>query len=175
MARHPRDAPPLDPDRNRSAPKPIFYAYAYPTPDGFATATVEPDAAFWLDDLGEFALPYAAAAADDDPDATLLRFWQSTHAAAADLSQWDRRTLECNDPHGPDWWWTRPHASRGCTRARCSRSTTSPRGRCPCACADPPTTWRRCSAICMARGSSPVTSTPTTRSAGSWRRGSTPS
>ena len=34
-----------------------FYAYGYPTPDGFADADVQPQAAYWLADLGEFVLP----------------------------------------------------------------------------------------------------------------------
>ncbi len=88
---------------------PIFYSYAYPTPDGFATAEVGPDAAFWLDELGEFVLPYAAVAAAADPGAALLEFCETTHAAAADLGDWDRDALECEHPHGPDWWVNRPH------------------------------------------------------------------
>ena len=94
---------------NRDAPDPIFYAYAYPTPDGYAAAQVEPPEAFWIDDLGEFALPYAAVAAAADPDATLLTFFDSTHAAAAELARWDRDALECDRPEGPDWWHDRPH------------------------------------------------------------------
>jgi len=78
---------------NAGAPDPIFYAYAYPTPDGFSAASVQPDAAFWLADLGEFALPYEAVRAADDPDATLTAFLESTFEAAADLAKWDR-TLE---------------------------------------------------------------------------------
>ena len=94
---------------NRDAPTPIFYAYAYPTPDGFSDAEVAPADAHWLDELGEFALPYAAVAGADDPDAALTAFLESTHAAAADLAGWERDALECDDPHGPDWWATRPH------------------------------------------------------------------
>lgn len=94
---------------NREAPTPIFYAYAYPTPDGFAEAEVAPAEAFWLDELGEFALPYAAVADAVDPEAGLMAFLESTHAAAAELAGWDRRALECNDPHGPDWFADRPH------------------------------------------------------------------
>ncbi len=94
---------------NREAPDPIFYSYAYPSPDGFPQAVVEPPEAFWLDDLGEFVLPYAAVAATEDADARLLSFFETTHGAAADLAQWDRQTLECADPHGPDWWHNRPH------------------------------------------------------------------
>ncbi|HEX2578132.1 MAG TPA: DUF5996 family protein, partial [Aquihabitans sp.] len=98
---------------NRDAPAPIFYSYAYPTPDGFAESTVQPDAAFWLADLGEFALPYDALLATEDPDATLLAFYESTHHAAAELAGWDREALECQWPHGPDWWATRPERRRG--------------------------------------------------------------
>ncbi len=94
---------------NREAPEPIFYSYAYPTPDGFSSATVQPPAAQWLDDLGEFALTYAEVATADDPDATLLSFFETTHAAAADLAGWDRDRLECEHPEGPDWWLNRPH------------------------------------------------------------------
>ncbi len=95
---------------NRDSPDPIFYSYAYPTPDGFSAAEVQPAEAFWLDALGEFALPYAALVGADDPDATLLDFFTSTHAAAADLAGWDRMGLECAHPEGPDWWQQRPHA-----------------------------------------------------------------
>ena len=94
---------------SRSAPEPIFYSYAYPTPEGFSDADVEPAEAFWLDEIGEFALPYATVVATEDPDATLLSFFDSTHAAAAELARWDRAVLEAERPEGPDWWRNRPH------------------------------------------------------------------
>ncbi len=93
---------------NADAP-PIFYAYAYPTPAGFADASVAPERAFWLEELGEFALPYDAVQTDPDPNGTLTAFLESTHAAAADLAGWDRESLEHDHPHGPEWWRTRPH------------------------------------------------------------------
>ena len=71
-----------------------FYAYAYPEPDGFRTAAVEPEAAYYHDDLREFVLPYESVRAAPDPDAALLAFLQSTYDAAADLSDWDRAALE---------------------------------------------------------------------------------
>ena len=70
-------------------PEPIFYSYAYPTPAGFAEAKVVPDAANWVNDLGEFVLPYAAVQSSSDPDATLLEFLRSTFDAAALLGRWD--------------------------------------------------------------------------------------
>jgi hypothetical protein len=94
---------------NRESNTPIFYSYAYPTPQGFSAAKVAPERAFWLDALGEFALPYEAVATAEDPDATLLSFFETTHAAAADLMKWERNELECDHPHGPDWWHQRPH------------------------------------------------------------------
>lgn len=96
---------------NADAPEPIFYAYAYPTPVGFAEAQVQPPEAVWLEDLGEFALAYSTATAADDPDAVLAEFFESTHAAAAELAGWDRSALECIHPEGPDWWRNRPHGS----------------------------------------------------------------
>jgi len=71
-----------------------FYAYAYPEPDGFAAHPVQPAAAYYLDELGEFVLPYEAVRSADDPDAALRTFLQSTYEAVADLAGWDRAALE---------------------------------------------------------------------------------
>ena len=76
-------------------PHAAFYAYAYPSPDGYAAATIDPAAAEWNADLGEFLLSYDAVRAAADPDATLLAFCRSTYVAAADLGGWDRASLEC--------------------------------------------------------------------------------
>ena len=71
-----------------------FYAYAYPTPEGYKDA-VEVGGAYWHDDLGEYVLPYAVVQASPDPEATLMDFLQRTYAAAADLAHWDRAALDC--------------------------------------------------------------------------------
>ncbi|RZM77236.1 DUF5996 family protein [Leptolyngbya iicbica] len=72
---------------------PAFYSYAYPTPDGFKDAPVQPDAAFFHEGLGEFILPYDAVRTAGDPDQALLSFLQSTYDAAADLAQWNKAAL----------------------------------------------------------------------------------
>jgi hypothetical protein len=77
-----------------AVPDAAFYAYAYPEPDGFADARVQPDAAYYSPELREFVLPYDAVRAAASPDATLLAFLQATYEAAADLAQWDRAALE---------------------------------------------------------------------------------
>jgi hypothetical protein len=74
---------------------PFFYSYAYPTPEGFGSATIGPEAARWEAALGEFVLDYEAVRIAPDPDAALLRFLSSTYEAAAALGQWDRAALEC--------------------------------------------------------------------------------
>ncbi len=75
--------------------EPMFYAYAYPTQDGFADFPVQPTAARFDTDLGEFLLPYAAVIASDDPEGMLMAFLQSTYVAAAKTGDWDRDALEC--------------------------------------------------------------------------------
>jgi len=74
---------------------PAFYSYAYPAPEGFGAASVQPDAAFFSQDMGEFILPYDAVRTASAPDTVLLDFLQSTYAAAADLGRWNRASLEC--------------------------------------------------------------------------------
>jgi len=72
-----------------------FYSYAYPAPEGFASATVRPEQAFFSEELGEFILPYDAVRTASDPEGALMEFLQSTYEAAADLGHWDRAALEC--------------------------------------------------------------------------------
>jgi hypothetical protein len=77
-----------------SMPQPVFYAYAYPEPDGFRNAAVRPAAAQYSAPLGEFVLPYEALRRAPSPDAALLEFLQSSYEAAAVQGGWDRAALE---------------------------------------------------------------------------------
>jgi hypothetical protein len=77
-----------------SMPEPVFYAYAVPEPAGFKASAVQPAAAFYHRDMGEFLLPYEAVRTAADPDATLTAFVSSTYARAASLAHWDRASLE---------------------------------------------------------------------------------
>jgi hypothetical protein len=62
-----------------------LYAYAYPTPDGFTDWPVRPVAAYFDEQLGEYTLPYGGVRTSDDPDRSLLEFFQTTYEAAATL------------------------------------------------------------------------------------------
>lgn len=82
---------------------PLFYSYAYPEPEGFASAVIPVEGAFYSEDLHEFILPYDAVRDAASPGDALLTFLESTYAAAADLGGWDRGALE-----RPEGWVPRP-------------------------------------------------------------------
>ncbi|HEY9225212.1 MAG TPA: DUF5996 family protein [Gemmatimonadaceae bacterium] len=67
-----------------------FYAYAYPEPAGCDVAPIEPgDVAYYSSDLHEWILPYEAVREAPDPDAMVMRFFESTYEAAAIRAGWD--------------------------------------------------------------------------------------
>jgi hypothetical protein len=82
-------------------PEPIFYSYAYPSPQGFGEASVAPKGAYWLDAMGEFVLPLDAVRESGSPDEALLEFLRSTFDAAATLGDWDLSEYRRRHfPHG---------------------------------------------------------------------------
>ena len=76
---------------------PAFYSYAYPAPEGFADAKVQPAKATWSKQLGEFILAYDEVRNAPSPDESLLAFLQSTYEAAAERAHWNRAALERAD------------------------------------------------------------------------------
>lgn len=74
--------------------EPAFYAYAVPQPEGLKDAHVQPDAAYYHQDLNEFILPYEAIRQADSSDELIHAFIDSTYARAADLAHWDRKALD---------------------------------------------------------------------------------
>jgi hypothetical protein len=76
---------PGDPRYGRAA----FYAYAHPAPEGFAGAPLEPDAAHWDADLGEYVLDWEDVRSSPDPHATALEFVRSAFRHACAVCEWD--------------------------------------------------------------------------------------
>jgi hypothetical protein len=74
-------------------PKPAFYAYVYPEPDGFSDAQI-PSGATYLPKLGEFVLPWPTEAGAGADAEGVHAFLRSAYSAAADLGGWNRRELE---------------------------------------------------------------------------------
>lgn len=79
---------------NESLPEPAFYCYLYPEPNGYKTAEVQPEKAYYNSTLGEFILPYADVQESEDSENYLLQFLRSSYAAGANLAKWDRELLE---------------------------------------------------------------------------------
>ncbi|MCJ8191186.1 DUF5996 family protein [Sphingomicrobium aestuariivivum] len=65
---------------------PIFYAYAYPSPEGYADASLSVGG--WSDELSEWVLPYAEVRGADDPEGMLAAFLEESYALAARLGGW---------------------------------------------------------------------------------------
>jgi hypothetical protein len=74
--------------------EPAFYAYAVPEPAGLKEALVQPAAAFYHRELGEFILPYEAVRSAADPDDAIREFVDSTYQQAATLAGWHRARLD---------------------------------------------------------------------------------
>jgi hypothetical protein len=77
-----------------SHPHPMYYSYAYPSPEGFSGVEVGPASAKWHGDLSEFVLPYDDVRQAAKPEQEVRTFLQSTYEAAANLGEWDRGALE---------------------------------------------------------------------------------
>jgi hypothetical protein len=76
---------PGDPKHGRAA----FFAFAYPMPAGFAEGQIDPDAAHWSEELGEFILDWDDARAGADPHALALEFARSAFRHACAACGWD--------------------------------------------------------------------------------------
>jgi hypothetical protein len=87
--------------------EPAFYAYSYPEPPGFDTASVQPDGAYYQLQMREWVLPYESVRSSSDPDHALFEFLQTAYEAAANLGKWDRSALE-----RPAGWTPPPSAAR---------------------------------------------------------------
>jgi hypothetical protein len=70
-------------------PKAAFYAYAHPAPPGFASAALQPAAARWAPELGEYVLDWSDVCASPDPRAAALAFARSAFVHACAACEWD--------------------------------------------------------------------------------------
>jgi hypothetical protein len=70
-------------------PRAAFFAFAAPPPEGFANAVLDPPAARWVEDLGEFLLDWDDVIASSDPHGTALQFGRSALAHGCRACAWD--------------------------------------------------------------------------------------
>jgi hypothetical protein len=74
---------------DRRYPRAAFFAYAFPAPEGFATASLSPQDAHWEVDLGEYVLDWDDVRASPDPHNAALEFGRSAVRHACVLCSWD--------------------------------------------------------------------------------------
>lgn len=79
-------------------PKPAFFSLAFPQPAGIENNKIQPDQAGWHDELNEFLLDYADLRQSKNPDEDLLKFFDSSYQAAADLMGWDPKLIGTGNP-----------------------------------------------------------------------------
>jgi hypothetical protein len=70
--------------------KAAFFAYAYPAPDGFEEAELNPEAARWDNALGEYVLDWDDVRNAPDPHAYALEFARSAFQHACLVCDWDQ-------------------------------------------------------------------------------------
>lgn len=81
--------------------RPAFYAYAHPAPAHFAEGTLEPSAARWDGELGEFVLDWEALASEPDPHAAAVAFARSAFRHACGVCEWDPSLLASAEGNPP--------------------------------------------------------------------------
>ncbi|MVT07834.1 DUF5996 family protein [Chitinophaga tropicalis] len=77
-------------------PHVAFYSYCYPGNEMFGEQSVQPEAAFYSKEMGEYLLHYDVVQQADNPEEILLAFLQSAYEACANTANWDRKSLECD-------------------------------------------------------------------------------
>ena len=70
-------------------PRPAFFAFAFPSPDGFDQATLTPAAARWDTELGEYLLDWDDARRSPDPRQAAVDFGLSAIRHACLVCGWD--------------------------------------------------------------------------------------
>jgi Family of unknown function (DUF5996) len=85
-----------------NASQPGFYAYVFPRPVGCEMARIEPHCAGWVEEMGEWLIPYEAVRTCADPRQAILDFLGAAYRVATTLGGWDAVAHE----------YVRPPASR---------------------------------------------------------------
>ena len=83
------------------SPTPVFYAYLHPQPQGCELGSIAPTSAAWVEQRGEWILPYEAVRASKDPRGTLMSFLDCIYGIAGDIGGWDVLDHEYTKPEVP--------------------------------------------------------------------------
>lgn len=83
---------------DEKAPAASFYSYTAPAPPGLTDQAVTPASAWWNVEAGTAYLAYDDVRSAEDPDSTLLGFFESAYSAGAGLAGWDLEDFRSNAP-----------------------------------------------------------------------------
>ena len=83
-------------DRRRT--RAAFFALAYPAPSDYAEAELEPAAARWDTELGEFVLDWVDIRTEQDPHALALTFAHTAFQHSCAVCDWSPELAETTPP-----------------------------------------------------------------------------
>lgn len=83
---------------NTNYPKPAFYSYIYPAPQGIESITLKPQAVSFNVKLGIFTLDYDDVRNSDTPKKLIMDFLNSTYEGSAKLAGWNTESLKAEIP-----------------------------------------------------------------------------
>lgn len=83
---------------DEGSPAAIFYAYIHPKPERCELAPIDPDGAAWIEQMGEWVLPYDVALASGDPRKAIVDFLDRVYAIAGEYGGWDRSSFTYTPP-----------------------------------------------------------------------------
>jgi len=84
-----------------NAPAPVFYAYIHPKPEGCELAPIDPGGAAWIEQMGEWVLPYDAALQSGNSRQAIVDFLDCIYAIAGEYGGWDLASFTYEEPPAP--------------------------------------------------------------------------
>lgn len=84
-----------------ASPAPVIYAYIHPKPEGCELAPINSDSAAWIEQMGEWVLPYERVVTSDNPKAEILNFLDSVYEIAGSHGGWDLLDFAYTPPAPP--------------------------------------------------------------------------
>ncbi|MHB9004237.1 MAG: DUF5996 family protein [Coriobacteriia bacterium] len=84
-----------------SAPDPILYAYIYPKPEACELAPINPKGAAWIEQMGEWVMPYETALETRDPRKAIPEFLDAVYSIAGEYGGWDLSSYTYEEPSEP--------------------------------------------------------------------------
>ncbi|KTD20804.1 Uncharacterised protein [Legionella lansingensis] len=79
-------------------PRPAYYSFTYPQPNGIEQSQIKPAAARWDSSMGLFILDYDDVQKSQNPEEDLYMFLESTYKAGSELAQWEKELVGSGRP-----------------------------------------------------------------------------